>query len=457
MIEVKIPSPGESISQVQLASRLVKDNDYVYKDDEIAEIDSDKASLSISAGESGKITFMAEEGDTLEVGAVVAKIDTSAEPPTQKRKPEAPSETAKEQKTTRSTDVPPGKPGKHETEQPPQTSEPSYINTEGKSEKTISVPETQSKGADDLHMQITPLARQILKEKGITPQALEETIKTLKIGRNDIETAAGKIRDTTIPSSGRQQEKPPNTWGEKRDTQRRKMSTLRKKITERLVSVKNETAMLTTFNEVNMEAIMNLRNKYKAEFLEKHGVKPGIISFFTMAAAQALQHFPGVNAQIQEEELVYYNYADIGIAVSTPKGLMVPVLRNAHQMNLAEIELGIKEKAEKAKNRKLSVDEMQGGTFSITNGGVFGSMLSTPIINPPQSAILGLHNIQERPVALHGQVQIKPMMYIALSYDHRVIDGKESVSFLVKIKEIIENPIQMLHKGNNPERQLLDL
>ena len=235
------------------------------------------------------------------------------------------------------------------------------------------------------------------------------------------------------------------------------MTTLRKKITERLVSVKNETAMLTTFNEVNMEPVLSLRSKHKAEFQEKYGVKPGLMSFFSMAAAEALQHFPDVNARLENEEIIYHKYADIGIAVSTPKGLMVPVLRNVHLMSLAEIEHNIKEKADKARKGKLTLDEMNGGTFTITNGGVFGSMLSTPILNPPQSAILGMHNIQDRPVAIDGKVEIKPVMYIALSYDHRTIDGKDSVSFLIKIKELLENPVNMLFNGYDPEKKLLGL
>lgn len=438
MIEVKIPSPGESITQVQLASWLVSDGSWVEKDDEIAEIDSDKATLSISAEESGKIELMAEEGDTLDVGAVVAKIDTSADAPKGQKKKKKDETKEKEQNQASEKE-------KKEEKEPQQ--EEKTKSTEEESKKH------EENQAEDMHVQVTPLARRILQEKGIEADELGKAIKTLKISKTDVETASAKAKQNKENSAPQMQ----SDWSDERETERKKMSMLRKKITERLVSVKNETAMLTTFNEVNMEPVMKLRSKYKAEFQEKYGLKPGLMSFFTMAAAQALQHFPDVNARIDGEEIVYQRYADIGIAVSTPKGLMVPVLRNAHNMSLADIENDIKELATKARKGKLSLDEMSGGTFTITNGGVFGSMLSTPIINPPQSAILGMHNIQDRPVAIDGKVLVKPIMYVALSYDHRIIDGKDSVGFLVKIKELLENPVQMLFNGNDPEKQLLGL
>ncbi|MGM0646856.1 MAG: 2-oxoglutarate dehydrogenase complex dihydrolipoyllysine-residue succinyltransferase [Bacteroidota bacterium] len=439
MIEVTIPSPGESITQVQLASWLVKDGDYIEKDDEIAEIDSDKATLSISAEESGKIKIEAQEGDTLEVGAVIAKIDTEAPAPEKAKK--------EDQKKDAET-----KPQESEhKEQKSSSQQTTEKNKEIKAQDTDKSSDIKSED-QDLHVQITPLVKEILAQKGISEKELRESIYQLKISRKDIEPAL-----KNAPKSAHQQQKPQSLWSGNRQTERKQMSTLRKKITERLVSVKNETAMLTTFNEVNMENIMTIRSKHKSEFLEKYGLKPGLMSFFTMASVQALQHFPSVNAHIDGEEIVYHHYADIGIAVSTPKGLLVPVLRDVENMGLAEIENSIKTKAEKAKNSKLTLDEMSGGTFTITNGGVFGSMLSTPIINPPQSAILGMHNIQDRPVAINGKVEIKPMMYLALSYDHRIIDGKDSVSFLVKIKELLENPVSMLFQGQDPEKQLLGL
>ncbi len=457
MIEVKIPSPGESISEVQLASWLVKDGDYVEKDDEIAEIDSDKATLSISAEESGKIQLEAEEGDTLEVGAVIAKIDTDAEAPEKDTKEEREEESEEErekepseekQEDTSKKEAPEKKKEETSEKKKEEASEKEKEEEKSTDRKKEEEPEKEQ----DVQVQLTPLAKEILKEKGIAPEKLGEAIRRIKIGREEVEAAAekaaGKKEEHTTAGS---------LWSGQRETERKKMSTLRKKITERLVSVKNETAMLTTFNEINMEPVMQLRNKYKQEFQEKYGVKPGLMSFFTMAAAQALQHFPDVNGQIDGDEIVYQKYADIGIAVSTPKGLMVPVLRDAENMSLYEIEDQIKKLAGKARKGKLTLDEMSGGTFTITNGGVFGSLLSTPILNPPQSAILGMHNIQDRPVAISGKVEIKPMMYVALSYDHRIIDGKDSVSFLVKIKELLESPVNMLFSGQDPEKRLMGL
>ena len=287
-----------------------------------------------------------------------------------------------------------------------------------------------------------------MQENNVSEAEFINFMKGFRVGKKDVEFFMAEKGNTPVAST---------SWGGTRDSERKKMSTLRLKLAERLVSVKNETAMLTTFNEVNMTPIMEIRKKYKEKFQEKHGVSLGFMSFFTKAVTEALNIVPGVNAQIDGNEVVYHNYADIGIAVSSPKGLMVPVLRNAEQMSLADIELNIKELATKARTNKITIDEMMGGTFTITNGGVFGSMLSTPIINPPQSAILGMHNIVERPIAVDGKVEIHPMMYVAVSYDHRIVDGKESVTFLVNVKEMLENPAKMLFGGKEPVENLLGL
>jgi len=407
IIEVKVPSPGESISEVQLANWLVEDGAYVEKDEEIAEIDSDKATLSISAEQSGIIRLLAGKGESIAVGSVVAKIETDGKAPV-------------------------GKPMKDAT-----------------SEKPVTKVE-----APKIKPHLSPLAKKLLESNKVTEHDFVELIRNYRFSKKDVEffleeqsKSLASYRLTVLPSS----------WDGNRDTERRKMSTLRLKLADRLVSVKNETAMLTTFNEVNMTPVMKIRQQYKDSFKEKHGVSLGFMSFFTKAVTEALQLFPQVNAQIDGDEIVFHNFADIGIAVSTPKGLMVPVLRNAEQMSLAEIELKIKELATRARDNKINLDDMKGGTFTITNGGVFGSMLSTPILNPPQSAILGMHNIVDRPIAVYGQVEIHPIMYVALSYDHRVIDGRESVSFLVKVKEMLENPVKMLFSGNDPILNLLGL
>jgi 2-oxoglutarate dehydrogenase E2 component (dihydrolipoamide succinyltransferase) len=421
LIEIKVPSPGESIAEVQLANWLVSDGDFVERDQEIAEIDSDKATLSISATEDGKIKLLAAEGDTIDVGSVVATVDTSVKGEAKKQKPESAPENP--EKT------------EEEKEKPAET--------EGEPEKDILQTE----------LNISPLAKKLMQEKNIPEAEFVEFLKGLRFGKKDVELFLSKKDDRKALTG-----KPAASfWGGTRDTERKKMSMLRKKLAERLVSVKNETAMLTTFNEVNMTPIMDIRKKYKEAFKEKYGVSLGFMSFFTKAVTEALQHFPQVNAMIDGDEIVYYEYADIGIAVSSPKGLMVPVVRNAEKMSLAEIEANIKELAGKARNNRITVDEMMGGTFTITNGGVFGSMLSTPIINPPQSAILGMHNIVERPIAVNGKVEIHPIMYVALSYDHRIIDGSESVGFLVKVKEMLENPAKMLFGGSDPVVELLGL
>ena len=408
---MKVPSPGESISEVEIAAWLVSEGDYVEKDLAIAEVDSDKATLELPAEESGTIQFKAEEGDVVQVGQVVCVIDTSAKAP----------ETA------------PVTEAKKEVVESPiiekETAKPEPV----KSTYATGVP--------------SPAAAKIMSENNVQSGQVSGTGKDGRILKSDVLNAlSGGIE---MPST--------DSWSGSREVSREKLSMLRRKIAERLVSVKNETAMLTTFNEIDMKPIMDLRKKYKEAFAKKHEVNLGFMSFFTKAVTEALQIYPSVNAQIDGKEIILHEYADIGIAVSSPKGLMVPVVRNAESMSLAEIEREIKRLAIKARDGKITPDEMTGGTFTITNGGVFGSMLSTPIINPPQSAILGMHNIVERPVAINGQVEIRPIMYLALSYDHRIIDGKESVSFLVKVKEMLENPDKMIFGSKDPKEILLGL
>lgn len=412
-LEMKVPSPGESISEVELITWLVEDNEWVEKDQPIAEVDSDKATLELPAEESGYITRVAQEGETIAVGSVAANILTGGTPPA-KKAASAPQAAAKAAPTT--TPNPAPAPAKAE-----------------------------EKGYAAGHPSVA--AKKIMDENNIRPDQVNGTGKGGRITKQDVVAAMA----AGFPSEATQ------GWGGTRDDERKKMSMLRRKIAKRLVSVKNETAMLTTFNEVDMKPVMDLRAKYKNQFKEEKGVGLGFMGFFTKAVCEALNHFPAVNAMIDGDEMIMHNYADIGIAVSSPKGLMVPVVRNAEQMSLAEIEAEIKRLAIKARDGKLSLEEMTGGTFTITNGGVFGSMLSTPIINPPQSAILGMHNIVERPVAIDGKVEIRPIMYVALSYDHRIIDGKESVSFLYKVKEMLENPTRMIFGGKDPEQVLLGL
>ncbi len=397
VLKMQIPSPGESISEVEIAQWLVADGEYVEKDQIIAEIDSDKATLELPAEESGVITLKAEEGDVVEVGQVVCHIDTSAKGSTK-------------QKSTELV----------------QTTEEKPENTE----KEV-----------DLKSEIlSPAARKIAEEKNIDTNQIKGTGKAGRITKQDV--LLGK------PAMG-------NYSNSSRSESRNKLSMLRRKVAERLVTVKNETAMLTTFNEVDMSAIFELRKKYKEKFKEKHGVNLGFMSFFTLASVRALKEFPAVNSMIDGTEMISYNYCDISIAVSGPKGLMVPVIRSAEELNFKGAELEVKRLAERARDGQITVDEMTGGTFTISNGGVFGSMLSTPIINPPQSAILGMHNIVERPIAVNGKVEIRPVMYLALSYDHRIIDGRESVGFLVHIKEALENPAEILM--NNKIEEALEL
>ncbi len=430
-IEITVPSPGESITEVQIATWLVEDGDFVDKDQDIVEIDSDKATLAIPSPEAGKISIIAREGDTVQVGGVVASLDTSVTGDARKPGDEKPSEA----------------PPKVEKTEPVPSEEPAAATKKDR-------PEEIKGKQPELDLNISPLARKLLQENHVSEGEFVNFLKGYRIGKKDVEFFLGeKGNSAPVPAAA-----PVSAaWGGGRETERKKMSTLRLKLSERLVSVKNETAMLTTFNEVNMSPIMEIRKKYKEVFKEKHGVPLGFMSFFTKAVTQALNIVPGVNAMIDGNEIVYHNYADIGIAVSSPKGLMVPVLRNAEKMTLAEIEHNIKVLADKARTNKITIQEMEGGTFTITNGGVFGSMLSTPIINPPQSAILGMHNIVERPIAVNGKVEIHPVMYVAMSYDHRIIDGRESVTFLVNVKAMLEDPAKMLFGGKDAVEALLNL
>lgn len=418
IFELKVPSPGESISEVEIAQWLVEEGEYVEKEQVIAEIDSDKATLELPAEESGAISLKASEGDTVAVGDIIATIDTDA-------KGESKAKPAKEEKK----------------EEAPA---PVAAKAEPVAEKAAPVAAEAPNYASG-HPSVA--AQKLMSENGIGANQVAGTGKGGRITKQDVLAAMANGFDAGTVAG----------WGGTREDRREKMSTLRRKVAERLVSVKNETAMLTTFNEVDMKPIMDLRKQYKDQFKELHGIGLGFMGFFTKACCEALNHFPAVNAQIDGKEMIFHDYADIGIAVSSPKGLMVPVVRNAETMTLAQIESEIKRLAIKARDGKLSIDEMTGGTFTITNGGVFGSMLSTPIINPPQSAILGMHNIVERPVAISGKVEVRPVMYVALSYDHRIIDGKESVSFLYKVKEMLENPTRMIFGGKEPHEVLLGL
>ena len=391
ILEMKVPSPGESITEVEIAQWLVQDGDYVEKDQAIAEVDSDKATLELPAEVSGTITLKAEEGDAVAVGSVVCFIDTMAS------KPE-------------------GSPDSVASETPAPVVESPSPTTDSKS--------TYASGT------ASPAAKKILAEKEIDISAITGTGRDGRITKDDAAKA--------VPSMG----KKIDTEG--RGVKRTKLSMLRRKVAERLVAAKNETAMLTTFNEVDMSPIFELRKQYKEMFKEKHGVGLGFMSFFTLAVVRALKLFPAVNSMIEGKEMISYDFCDISIAVSGPKGLMVPVIRNAEKLKFKGVESEVRRLAIRAREGQITIDEMTGGTFTISNGGVFGSMLSTPIINPPQSGILGMHNIIERPVALDGKVEIRPMMYVALSYDHRIIDGRESVGFLVAVKEALENPQEFL-------------
>ncbi len=424
IVELKVPSPGESITEVVIARWIKNTGDVVEKDEVLAEIDSDKATLTLNAEEAGKIEILAAEGDTVKVGQVVVKIDTSVKP----EKKEAAKEVASEKKEA-------------VTEKKTENKVPEKaVQTTNNSAQTT----TYATGTPSIS------AAKAMSENNISSNQINGTGKDGRITKQDVALALSNGLPTAHDILS-------NSWKGGREKERAKMTSLRKTVAKRLVAVKNETAMLTTFNEVDMSGIYTIRAKYKDKFKDVYGSNIGFMSFFTKAVTEALYHFPAVNGMIDGEELVYNKYCDIGIAVSAPKGLMVPVLRNAELMSLADIEKGIKELAVKARDAKLTIEDMTGGTFTITNGGVFGSMMSTPIINPPQSAILGMHNVVDRPMAVNGQVVIRPMMYVALSYDHRIIDGRESVGFLVKVKEMLENPTRMLFGGKNAEEILLGL
>ena len=403
---MKVPSPGESITEVEIAAWLVEDGDYVEKDQAIAEVDSDKATLELPAEESGIITLKAEEGDAVNVGAVVCHIDTSAAKPAGA----APAKAVKKEEAPKKEEKP-----------------------KEKAVTSSAVEKTYASGT------ASPAAKKILDEKGISSTSVNGTGRDGRITKDDAVKAS--------PSMGTP------TSGGTRSSERKKLSMLRRKVAERLVAVKNETAMLTTFNEVNMQPIFDLRVQYKEDFKAKHNVGLGFMSFFTKAIVRALQLYPEVNSMIDGDFKVSYDFQDISIAVSGPKGLVVPVIRNAENLTFRGVESEVKRLAIRARDGDITIDEMTGGTFTITNGGVFGSMLSTPIINPPQSAILGMHNIVNRPMAVNGEVVIQPIMYVALSYDHRIIDGRESVGFLVAVKEALENPVEIL-MDNDPKKAL---
>ena len=433
IIEVKVPSPGESITEVELATWTVKTGDLVQKDQELALIESDKATLPLMAPEAGKIEILIEEGEMVKVDAVACKIDTSVEVPSEDTTdPEVVDEKIEdEKKEVKEKEI--------KAEAKGDEGSASGADSEMEEKET-------PKSSDDLsQVRTTPLARKMMEAEKIN---VEDVINGLRrISSDDVSIALSKADEASQLSvkSG------------ERTVERKKMSQLRKHLSQRLVQVKNETAMLTTFNEVDMQNLMDLRKQHQPAFVKKYGYKIGLISFFLKASALALKLHPKINSQIDGEEILHPSYVDISVAVQSPKGLMVPVIRNVDTLSLAKVESELKRLADKALSNRISMDEMAGGTFTLTNGGVFGSMMSTPLINPPQSAIIGMHNIVDRPMAVNGQVQIRPMMYIALSYDHRIIDGKDAVSFLVDVKRMIENPSSMLHGGKDEGKSLLGL
>ncbi len=409
-LEIKIPSPGESITEVELASWFMEDGALVSKNQEIGEIESEKATLPIIAEQSGQLKILVQEGQTVNVGDVVATIDTNV--------------------------AVPDTPAEPQTKATPSTAATAAATTV--TQKPVNIPAKSLSAAPAVNSSVkaTPVARQMMEKEGLSVDDIINGLK--KITASDVKQVIQQPEST-------------------RDLERKKVSQLRKKISERLVAVKNETAMLTTFNEVNMSAIISIRKKHQDKFVEKHGIKLGFMSFFTKAVTESLKLFPTVNSYLEEGEVVSPKYCDVGIAVQTDKGLMVPVIRNAEVRGLADIELRISDLATRARKARLSIEEMSGGTFTISNGGIYGSMLSTPILNPPQSGVLGMHNILERPVAIQGKVEIRPMMYIALSYDHRVIDGKDSVGFLKAVKEYLEEPSGMIFGSQSPEQFLLEI
>ncbi len=418
MLEIIVPSPGESITQVQIASWLVEDGEIVERDQEIVEIDSDKATFPLSSPVDGRLKIIVEEGETVDVGAVIATIEEL--------------EIKKGTKALRNKG----------------TEEQRNKSTEDQRDKGTTSSDTIHDSPLASHeINVTPLAGKIIDEKEITLSAITAAFPGKRITRREVDAFLKSRKET----------KGEFIFTGERTEERKKLSTLRLKLAERLVAVKNETVMLTTFNEINMRKVLEVKEKYTDVFKEKFGVGIGLMSFFTKATSLALQEYPQVNSMIDGDELITPNYVDMGIAVSAPKGLMVPVIRNTESLSLDEIEIHIKELAAKARNNRITIDDMKGGTFTITNGGVFGSLMSTPILNPPQSAILGMHKIIDRPVAINGRVEIHPMMYIALSYDHRIIDGKEAVGFLIRVKELIEEPGRMLTAGEDLYRVLLDI
>jgi 2-oxoglutarate dehydrogenase E2 component (dihydrolipoamide succinyltransferase) len=404
IVEIIIPSAGESITEVAIGSWLAEDKSFVEKDQEIAEVESDKATLPLISSASGKLSILVPAGQKVHVGDIACTIDTAVI--SQVRTQKAPK----------------------------------------KKEEAQPVKPAREKDADPLHIKVTPLARTLMNEHHLDVEDIIQGLK--KLTRGDVERVVNHLSSQTVVQPARDVERTAETIP---------MSPLRRKLGKRLVAVKNDTAMLTTFNEADMSAILDLRKKHQQAFQEKNGVKLGLMSFFIKASSEALKLFPRVNSMIDEDNMITPRYVDIAVAVQTDKGLMVPVIRNVQSMSLAQIELGLSELAQKARSAKLTIEEMTGGTFTITNGGVYGSMLSTPILNPPQSAILGMHNIIERPVAIRGKIEIRPVMYLALSYDHRLIDGRDSVSFLVKLKELIESPLNLIYGGNDPEKLLLDI
>jgi len=418
IVEIKVPSPGESITEVEIGRWLEKDGAIVKKDQEIAEVESDKATLSLIATASGELSIRSGEGERVAVGSVVCTIDTD--------------KSSSQASTTSEITLP----------------AQSDVLQDAVKENVITVaavPQTvEAPNQPEVAIKMTPTAKAVMEQAGLSVKEVLEGVKRLT--KTDMEQIVKAFKEPV---------QAPNEPG--RSEERVPMTPLRRKLSQRLVAVKNETAMLTTFNEVDMSKIVELRNGYQKAFSEKYGIKLGFNAFFVKAVSLALQQHPSINSMIDNEEIVTPNYHDIGIAVSSPKGLMVPVIRSAERLGIAEIEQTIKELADKARDKRLTVQEMTGGTFTITNGGVFGSMMSTPIINPPQSAILGLHAIKERPVAIDGKVEIRPMMYLALSYDHRMIDGKDSVGFLVKVKELIEEPVKLIFSGKNSDEVLLGL
>jgi 2-oxoglutarate dehydrogenase E2 component (dihydrolipoamide succinyltransferase) len=415
IIEIKIPSPGESITEVEIAQWLVSEGDYVLKDQELGEIESDKATLPIIAEKAGKVHLLVEAGNTIKVGEIACSIDTDAKAP----------------------EIKENKQEKEETKLK-KSSSPEKVSTGNKTKQSVH----DSSSYENKQVKSTPLAKKMMEDSNLNLDDILNGLK--KITTQEVRQVIELQQHSRIPQKNM----------EEREEKIEKMSSLRRKVSQRLVAVKNETAMLTTFNEVDMSSIINIRKKHQKEFVEKHGLKLGYMSFFTKAVTIALQSFPKINSYIQGENIVTPNYVDVGIAVQTDKGLMVPVLRNTHILSLAEIEIQIAELAKKARAFRITPEEMSNGTFTITNGGVFGSMLSTPILNPPQSGILGMHNIIERPIAVDGQVVVRPMMYIALSYDHRIVDGRDSVSFLVKVKELLEQPYKLLYFSEDSERSL---